>query len=74
MIFFCVVESNGILKITGIDVSSQGYQESWLVEIPEGLVLFFNVLLVGVVFVFFSACFPFAVTKNEKRCIIYALS
>jgi len=54
MIFFCVVESNGILKITGIDVSSQGYQESWLVEIPEGLVLFFNVLLVGVVFVFFQ--------------------
>ena len=33
------MESNGILKITGIDVSSQGYQESWLVEIPEGLVL-----------------------------------
>ena len=71
MIFFCVVESNGILKITGIDVSSQGYQESWLVEIPEGLVLFFNVLLVGVVFVFFFSMFPFCC--NQERKTLYYL-
>lgn len=67
--FFCVVESNGILKITGIDVSSQGYQEPWLVEIPEGLVLFFIVLLVGVV-VFFSM-FPFCC--NQERKTLYYL-